>query len=214
MRKKYISCALMLMLITFYQLQAQSADKNLKITGMVVNQSNQPVKGAHLVADNKPLKSVSGPEGQFRIKVPATATNIGVSVTSEITIEEPINGRSEITIVIPDSIHELIKAQVELKADKTSNTDYAMYTNIYDLIRAKLPGVEVSGSSIRIRGAGSFTADSQPLFVVDGIDLSDISNISPKEVASIDILKGPDASIYGSRGANGVILIYLKKGKK
>jgi TonB-dependent SusC/RagA subfamily outer membrane receptor len=202
------------MLIPFLHLQAQSADENLKITGIVVDQSDQPVKGAHMVADSKPLKSVTGPNGQFRIKVPATATRIGVTVNSGLIIEEPINGRSEITIAIPDSIHELIKAQTELKADKTSNNDYAMYTNIYDLIRAKLPGVEVSGSSIRIRGAGSFMADTQPLFVVDGVDVPDISHISPGEVASIDILKGPDASIYGSRGANGVILIYLKKGKK
>jgi TonB-dependent SusC/RagA subfamily outer membrane receptor len=214
MRKTNISCALMLMLTTFLQLQAQSADKNLIITGIVVSQSNQPVKGAHLVADKKPLKSVSGSQGQFRIKIPATATKIGVTVTSEITIEEPINGRSEITIVIPDSIHELIKVQVELEAYKTSNNDYAMYNNIYDLIRAKLPGVEVSGTSIRVRGAGSLGSDSQPLFVVDGMDLSNIGDISPNAVASIDLLKGPDASIYGSRGANGVILIKMKKGKK
>jgi TonB-dependent SusC/RagA subfamily outer membrane receptor len=213
MRKKYITCALMFLLIPFLNLQAQSADKNLKIIGRVVDQSDQPVKGAHLVVDKKPLNKVTGPNGQFRITVPATATKIGVTVTKEITIEESINGRSEITFSIPDSIHELIKTQAKLKVDKTN--DYAMYTNIYDLIRAKLPGVEVKGSSIRIRGgAGSFMADTQALLVVDGIVVEAISNISPTEVASIDVLKGPEASIYGSRGANGVILIYLKRGKK
>jgi TonB-dependent SusC/RagA subfamily outer membrane receptor len=214
MENKYFACAFILLFISFLPLQAQIANKKLIITGMVVDQSDRPVKGAHLVADNKPLRRVSESEGQFRIKVPATTTKIGITVTSEITIEEPINRRSEITIVIPDSIHELIKAQVELKEEKASTNDYAMYTNIYDLIRAKIPGVEVNGSSIKIRGAGSFMADTQPLFVIDGMVVDDISNISPQEVGSIDILKGPDASIYGSRGANGVILIYMKRGNK
>lgn len=213
MKKTTFACALILLFISFSQVQAQSANKNLKITGFVVDQSNQPVKGAHLVADNKPLNRVSGAEGQFRIKVPATTIKIGIALNSGITIEEPLNRRSDITIVVPDSIHKLIRAQAELKTEKNSTNDYAFYTNIYDLIRAKLPGVMVSGTSIKIRSTGSFMADTEPLFVVDGVIVGNISSISPQEVASLDILKGPDASIYGAKGANGVILIYLKKGK-
>jgi TonB-dependent SusC/RagA subfamily outer membrane receptor len=78
------------------------------------------------------------------------------------------------------------------------------------MIKGRIPGVSVTGNTIMIQGPISFTTSSTPLFVVDGTVVSSIDNISPIEVSSIDILKGPAAAIYGSRGANGVILIKLK----
>jgi TonB-dependent SusC/RagA subfamily outer membrane receptor len=74
------------------------------------------------------------------------------------------------------------------------------------------PGVEVNGSRITIRGAASFYGSTEPLIVVDGIIVSSLEGISPQSVKSIEILKDSSSSIYGSRGANGVILITLFSG--
>jgi TonB-dependent SusC/RagA subfamily outer membrane receptor len=77
------------------------------------------------------------------------------------------------------------------------------------MIRGEVAGVQVNGKSIRIQGPSSFNLSTEPLFVVDGIVVTSIDEISPQMVKSIDILKGSAASIYGSRGSNGVILINL-----
>jgi TonB-dependent SusC/RagA subfamily outer membrane receptor len=67
----------------------------------------------------------------------------------------------------------------------------------------------VNGNSIQIQGSSSFNLSTEPLFVVDGIVVESVENISPTMVENITVLKGASASIYGSRGANGVILITL-----
>ena len=72
--------------------------------------------------------------------------------------------------------------------------------------------MRVSGTNINIQGAASFYSGTQPLFVVDGTIVDSIDDIIPSQVKSIEVLKGPAASIYGSRGANGVILITLING--
>ena len=84
------------------------------------------------------------------------------------------------------------------------------YTTIYEMIQGRCAGVIVNGSSITIRGVGSINLSSQPLFIVDGVEMNDISFIHPRDVKDIQVLKDSSASIYGSRGANGVILITLK----
>ncbi len=87
---------------------------------------------------------------------------------------------------------------------------YDSYTNIYDMIRGEVPGVQVIGTQVLIRGTSSINSSNDPLLVVDGMSVSSIDNISPREVKSISVLKGSDAAIYGTRAAGGVILIDLK----
>lgn len=85
------------------------------------------------------------------------------------------------------------------------------YTDIYEYIKGRVPGVIVNGHSIIIRGIGSINSSNEPLYVVDGSTMEDISWISPCNVKSIDVLKdGSACALYGSRGANGVIVIRLK----
>jgi TonB-dependent SusC/RagA subfamily outer membrane receptor len=93
------------------------------------------------------------------------------------------------------------------------NSRYAGYTNIFEMLKGTVPGVQVVGTSVRIQGASSFMLSTEPLYVVDGVIVNSIANISPIEVKSVEILKGASAAIYGSRGANGVIMITLKKGE-
>lgn len=82
------------------------------------------------------------------------------------------------------------------------------YSNIYEYLQGRVAGVEVVGTSIRIRGDHSINSSNEPLLIVDGMEVSDISDLSPDEVESIDVLKdAATTALYGSRGANGVILI-------
>jgi TonB-dependent SusC/RagA subfamily outer membrane receptor len=90
------------------------------------------------------------------------------------------------------------------------NNKYDSYTSIYDMIRGEVPGVQVVGTQILIRGMSSINSSNDPLLVVDGMPVSSIDNISPRQVKSISVLKGSDAAIYGTRAAGGVILIDLK----
>ena len=100
---------------------------------------------------------------------------------------------------------------------ETSNTDFAKdqsnttFTNIYDMIKVKVPNVLVIGTRIIIRDTNTLnnSTNTDPLFVVNGSVVSRIYNIQPNQVKSIRVLKGSAASMYGSRGANGVLLITL-----
>ena len=86
------------------------------------------------------------------------------------------------------------------------------YSDIYEYLQGRVAGLEVNGTSLRIRGDRSILGSNEPLILVDGIATDDISYISPDEVERIDILKDASSTaIYGSRGANGVILITLRK---
>ncbi|HYW96130.1 MAG TPA: TonB-dependent receptor plug domain-containing protein [Bacteroidales bacterium] len=89
------------------------------------------------------------------------------------------------------------------------------YQNIAQIIQGRIPGVLVKGNSINIRGINSFYASTDPLFLVDGVvvDKDFALSMTPYDVDRIEVLKGPNAAIYGSRGANGVIAIYTKRGK-
>ncbi len=91
------------------------------------------------------------------------------------------------------------------------NNDFCNYPDIYTLMKGKLAGVTVSGGAVFMRGVSSFSGSSEALLVVDGMIVDDISWINPCHVRSIDALKDSSASIYGSRGANGVVIIKTKK---
>jgi len=214
MGTKYLLAALVGLMITLYPLSAQNAPKKIKITGSVMDHSNNPVVGAIITIDRIQSKCATNQEGKFSLKVPSSAIKLGVFITSDIILEEAISGRTEINMVISDSAGRIIAEQKTRQKEATKEKNYNNYNNIYDMIRASDPSVQISGTSICIRGANSFMCNTQPLIIVDGAAVEGISNISPQEVASIDVLKGPDTSIYGSRGANGVIVITLKKSGK
>ena len=88
--------------------------------------------------------------------------------------------------------------------------DIVSYSNIYDYLRGRVPGLYVGpgdNPEIRIRGISSINSGNDPLILVDGVEMSDISCINPMDVASVTVLKDSSSSMYGMRGANGVILI-------
>ena len=86
------------------------------------------------------------------------------------------------------------------------------YTNIFDYIKGRVPGVEVIGNNFRVRGIKTIMGSEYALVLVDGLEMDDVSSISPNDIEKVDVLKDAAAtSIYGSRAANGVILITTRK---
>ncbi len=98
-----------------------------------------------------------------------------------------------------------------------NDIDFSVYTSMFDLIQGQFPGVTVEGNRIIVRGTKTIygTESDAALLVVDGMIVStqDFANLSPLDVQSVDVLKDGSSSIYGSRGANGVVLVETKKGK-
>lgn len=97
-----------------------------------------------------------------------------------------------------------------------ANNDFCNYNDIYSLMKGKLPGVRVvdsqDGGAVYIRGVNTLNSSSKALIVVDGMIMDNISWLRPCHVASIDVIKDTMASMYGSRGANGVVVIETIKG--
>ncbi len=104
---------------------------------------------------------------------------------------------------------DLSSAVSSLKVD---GNVISSYSNIYDYLQGRVPGVQVtSDHRILIRGISSINSPTDPLLILDGVEVSDLSGVNPNDIQSVDVLKDGSAAIYGSRGANGVILITTKR---
>lgn len=210
----------------------QRADRKITITGKVTDANQRPVQGAVIFIDKVKTDVVTDNQGLYRIRVRSDAKEILVFTLFNGADEELINGRISIDFVLtgdsqtgksnlPDK--ETSKKGVDdsrQKEDRTGvkvfdpqDAGHSTYQTIYDMIRGRFAGVEVSGNSIKIMGSSSLNVSTEPLFVVDGVIVSSIDEISPQTVKSIEVLKGPDATVYGVRGANGVIVITRITGK-
>jgi len=97
---------------------------------------------------------------------------------------------------------------------KSTDVDFSIYRDMFELIKGRFPGVSVENGEIIIRGIKSINSSNAALVVIDGVIVEGdaLSSISPNDVESVDVLKDASSSIYGSRGANGVVLIETKHG--
>ena len=204
-------------------ISGQKNNKKITIEGSVVDIKNQPVVNAIIMIDNQNTSSTTDAKGNYKIIVKQKAGKIGIFTFGNGIYEEPINGRSRIDFILntqvtlkednrkkPDNETEVNVGQIS-KID-TAYKKYATYNSIYDLIRGELVGQGVRvdpGNNILIEGANTLMGPTSPLMVVDGMIVSSIDYIHPQMVKSIEVLKGASASVYGSRGSNGVILITL-----
>ncbi len=209
----------------------QKKGKMISVTGTVSDTTLAPVSGALIVIDGQETGVTSRSNGTFKIKVKPDATSVGAYTSNLGSAVTMFDGQDKITFVLDgtQAIKNFVPARSEgdmeieigygtaKRKNLTTDVGYidaqdesnASYTNIYDMIRGKVPGVQVTGNKITIRGISSINSGTDPLFVVDGIVVNSIDNISPRQVKSITVLKGSDAAIYGTRGANGVIMITM-----
>jgi hypothetical protein len=201
---------------------AKNSDKLITISGKVLNAENKPVAGAVLYVDDLKTNTSTKNNGSYKIKVSSSAVNIEVRSPEYGTSKKAINGQTSIDFVLAGSNEQVLKSENTKKAtvgqdsttksSKTRGKKMNTYNDIYQMIRAEVPGVVVSGRSVQIQQGHSFFGSSTPLFVINGVIVNTIDDVNPREVKSIRILKGSEAAIYGINGTNGVISITLKNG--
>ncbi|OFY65067.1 MAG: hypothetical protein A2Y71_15440 [Bacteroidetes bacterium RBG_13_42_15] len=218
--------------VLFFDISAQKNDKKITITGRVTDVYSSPVSGALIMIDGNTTTIKTNYKGYYKIKVKPSVSQIGVFTTITGVKEEPINGRTVVNFnldkiitlepgvgtggvsedVVNEGYGSARKGNLSKPVTKSdvSGSEYSSFSSIYDVLNT-VPGVLVSGTNVTVRGVGT-TGSSAPLFVVNGITVNSISGINPSTVKSIEVLKGPAASVYGLQGANGVIIIQLKGG--
>lgn len=214
---------------------AAPALQNVK--GVVIDQSGEPVMGATVRVSGTSTVSVTNLDGEFSINAPVGSTIeitfIGYVPTSakvqegvtdyKFTIKEDTNALDEV-VVIGYGQQKKVNLTGAVSTVQSKQIESRATTNLSNALAGVASGVSVSqgsgkpgsdGSNIRIRGIGTFNSSYlSPLIIVDGSEAS-IASVNSDDVESVSFLKdAASAAIYGSRGANGVILITTKKGKK
>jgi TonB-linked SusC/RagA family outer membrane protein len=205
-----------------------------QVSGRVTGDDTQPIPGASVAIKGTNRGTVTNAEGRFTLKVPADAILVVSSVGFQ-TREFPVGNQNSLELVIPSTTSSLTEVVVVgYGTQKKSQLTGAIssvgskeiselpITNARQALQGRVAGVDVvqsssqpgAGVSVRIRGRRSINASNDPLYVVDGIPLSGgIDDMNPNDIASMEILKDASATaIYGSRGANGVVIITTRRG--
>jgi TonB-dependent SusC/RagA subfamily outer membrane receptor len=218
-----IACLFCVSVFVFGQKTNKQTEKKITITGVVLSPDKKPVEGAYLYIDGKRTNFKSKKDGTYKInadheayKLFAWSSEYGFGekeIGGQTNLDLALNGITNIhDLKTPEFVRKDIVQDSINKSRKSKPKKMNTYTDIYQMIRAEVSGVVVSGRSITIQQGHSFFGSSEPLFVVNGTIVSSIDYVNPIEVKSIQVLKGSAAAIYGVRGSNGVISITLKNG--
>lgn len=224
----------LLIVFLFYGVGLAMA-QDITINGVVKDQQGLPIPGVSVKVKGTNLGASTSNEGAFALKAPANAT-LTFSFIGFKTVEEAVNNRTQINVTLSDDNNQLNEVVVvgygtQVKKDLTTavvaisskDIENQPVTNPLQAIQGKAAGVQVTsqsgkpgaGITVSIRGNTSITASNSPLYVIDGVTSRDASFINPTDIESMTILKDASAAaIYGSSGANGVVLITTKKGKE
>ncbi|WP_423146091.1 SusC/RagA family TonB-linked outer membrane protein [Rubrolithibacter danxiaensis] len=209
------------------------------ITGKVSDQQGLPLPGVSVAVKGTAVQSASDADGVYKISLPAAEGTLIFSYIGMKTREIEVKaGQATINVTLQSSSTDLQEVVVvgygttkksdltgsvaSLKGNQLNRTPAG---NVDQLLQGKIPGLQVvapsgrpgAGVTVRIRGANSLNGDNSPLVVVDGFpwgSAGGLKQINPEDIESIEVLKdASSAAIYGSRGANGVIMITTRKGK-
>ncbi|MBQ7750430.1 MAG: TonB-dependent receptor [Bacteroidales bacterium] len=221
--------AVLLCLGTGLSLSAQTT-----VTGIVTDENGEPLIGAGVFVEGTTIGAVTGLDGDYELVVPADAVNLVYSFIGLADQTVAIAGRTRIDVQLSadttflDEVVVIGYAAVKRRdlmgsvssVDSKSLTAVPV-TSVSEALTGKMAGVQVTTTEgdpdadikIRVRGSGSITQDSSPLYIVDGFPVESINDIPSSDIQSIDILKDAfSTAIYGSRGANGVVLVTTKSG--
>ena len=204
------------------------------VKGTVKDASGEPLIGVSIVYGNG-QGTVTDFDGNFTVSVPDNTTlkisyvgyksqsvNVADKSQLNITLEEDNTTLEDVVVIGYGTMKrkDLTGAVASVSGDKLAANPVA---NVAEALQGQLPGVNVISQdgrpgatmSIRVRGGGSITQSNEPLYVVDGVQVSSIDDIPADNIESIDVLKdAASTAIYGARGANGVILITTKSAKE
>ncbi|WP_312398896.1 TonB-dependent receptor [Sphingobacterium sp.] len=229
-----LQCWLLASLLFFTAVQSVCAQDKL-VKGFVSDQQKRPIEGATVAVKGGAKRTTTDSKGAFAIEAQSSSVLIFTNVGYK-TAEMPVGTNSNLQVTLAsDDIamqevvvigygtqrKEAVTGSVASVSGSTMNEVPA--ANISRALQGRIAGVNMQQNSskpgspmqIRIRGTRSLTADNNPLIVLDGIPFAgSISDINPSDIKSVDVLKDASATaIYGSRGANGVILVTTNKGR-
>ncbi|HZK68510.1 MAG TPA: TonB-dependent receptor plug domain-containing protein [Paludibacter sp.] len=204
------------------------------ITGVVKDATGEVIIGASISAKGTTTGTISKLDGTFSIAVPEAVKSLVFSYIGMKKQEVQINGKVMMVTLESDSkvLDEVVaigygttkKRDLTGSVSSVSGKDLIAnpVANVAEALQGHLAGVNVMSQdgrpgasvSIKVRGGGSITHSNDPVFIVDGFPVSDISDIPADRIESIDVLKDASSTaIYGARGANGVILVTTKNAK-
>ncbi len=209
--------------------------QNAAVSGVVVDSKNEPIIGANIIIKGSKTATITDFNGKFNIQA-KSGDVIVVSYLAMNTVEQAIGTAKNLRIIMTDNnqlLDEVVvvgygtvkKKDLTTAVSSVSTKDIAERPLISaaSAIQGKAAGVTViqpsgepgAGMVVRVRGNTSITASNDPLYVVDGVPMSEINFLSPNDIESMQILKdASSAAIYGSRASNGVVLITTKLGTK
>ncbi len=206
------------------------------IRGKVTNSQGEPLTGVSVVVKGTTTGTSTDESGNYSIDVPPNGTLV-FSFIGFTTKEMPVNGRSKIDLVMEEAISTLNQVMVvaygtqkkreltgAISSVNADELEKAPISQLGQRLQGKLPGVRINqiegvpgqGIAFKIRGQASINAGNSPLIVIDGFPSSTgLDALSPEEIEDISVLKDASASaLYGSRAANGVVLITTRQAKK
>ena len=235
MNKKLLSknfAILLLFLIFSFTIKAQS----FSVTGKVTDETGKALEGATVLEKGTKKSTVTSLDGTFQLNVSSGKAKLVISFVGHELQEIAVGNKTQLSITLNSANENLTDVVVigyatVKKKDVTGSVAginqkdirSRPVDNAVQAMQGKIAGVDISSNerpgtvpTINIRGVRSLTASNSPLFVVDGIPLitGGIENINPNDIETIDVLKDASATaIYGSRGANGVVIVTTKQGK-
>lgn len=209
--------------------------QNVTVTGTVLDSTGEPVIGANVkVAGKSSIGTITDFEGNFSLSVPADTKKLEISYIGMLSQEAVIKPGTPVKVILKEDTEELDEVvvigygtvkkrdltgsmtsikQADIIAVPTTNALESLQGKVAGLDMTKSSGQTGSGLSFSIRGNRSLNASNAPLIIVDGVPYGTDIDINPNVIESMEILKDASSTaIYGSRGANGVILITTKKG--
>lgn len=204
-----------------------------KVSGVVKDNKGEPIIGANIKIKGTSKGTITDINGKYQMDAPSNATLI-VSYIGYLPKEVAVSGKSIVNATIQEDYQKLDEVVVigygtvkkrdltgsvaSIKAEDMVKTPRS---NPMEAIQGQVPGLDItktsgkagSGVNILIRGTRSIKGSSEPLYIIDGMQGGSYDNLNPNDIASIEVLKDASSTaIYGSQGANGVIIITTKKG--
>ncbi len=214
----------------------QEHDQQITISGKVTDEKGIPLQGVSVKVKNDPGGTITGQDGSYRINVAGEKSVLVFTFIGFASQEVPVLTNTVINVQLKEAVLALdevvaigygtIKRRDATGAvSSIGNKDLTSVpvSSPVEAMAGRLAGVKITipeGNPdadviIRVRGGGSITSDNSPLFLVDGFPVNSIADIPPSDIESIDVLKDASSTaIYGSRGANGIVLVTTKSGKK
>lgn len=216
--------------------KTQSKEKLQRLNGSIIDEKGTPLIGVSVLIKGTSQGTITDIDGKFHLDNVEPSSTVVFSYIGYETIEKPVNGKRELTVILKENSHllkevvvvgygaqrkvnlsgavSMVSVDEQLSGRSISSTSTALSGLVPGLMVQQSSGMAgKDGATLRVRGLGTVN-NSVPLIVVDGIPDIEIDRIDMNDIESISVLKDASSSaVYGSRAANGVILITTKKGK-